>query len=88
LPCEPSVAIHSATSYCGCFHLPCTHARTHAGKQSLLQRRRLSAACFNGPDYKRPDPLEKPCDCTVEQDLECDYGFMRAGARVGVDGGG
>mmetsp|Transcript_15969 Transcript_15969/g.34497 ORF Transcript_15969/g.34497 Transcript_15969/m.34497 type:complete len:890 (+) Transcript_15969:138-2807(+) len=50
------------------------------GKQMMIQRRGQDKLCFNGPDYKRPIPLNTTCNCT-QADVECDYGFLRNGGK-------
>lgn len=57
------------------------NARCILGRQSFIERRKWSANCLNGPSYLRPLANTMPCNCTPEADLECDYGYLRSGAR-------
>ncbi|GIL90755.1 hypothetical protein Vretimale_16851 [Volvox reticuliferus] len=53
-------------------------SRCVLGQQLQLNRRKQDSACFYGRNYARapPKPLGK-CNCTQQQDTECDYGFLR-----------
>jgi hypothetical protein len=52
------------------------------GRQTQMEHRKPTAACFNGPDYKRPAPTNSTCPCTMEADTECDYGYLKSGRWV------
>ena len=76
-PCPPALAPQA--------HLTGLCAPSHpAGKQMFVTRRRPESLCLNGPDYKRPQPTNVSCNCTLEADMECDYGFIKAGVCVQV----
>eukprot|EP00197_Chlamydomonas_leiostraca_P003012 CAMPEP_0202867564 /NCGR_PEP_ID=MMETSP1391-20130828/9502_1 /ASSEMBLY_ACC=CAM_ASM_000867 /TAXON_ID=1034604 /ORGANISM="Chlamydomonas leiostraca, Strain SAG 11-49" /LENGTH=890 /DNA_ID=CAMNT_0049547617 /DNA_START=70 /DNA_END=2742 /DNA_ORIENTATION=- len=56
---------------------PVPQARCVLGKQMYVQRRKPSSTCLNGAEYKRPQAVNQTCGCTVDADLECDYGWLR-----------
>ena len=45
----------------------------------MVSRRRADNVCLNGPDFKRPQATNVTCNCTLETDMECDYGFIKTG---------
>mmetsp|Transcript_3363 Transcript_3363/g.9396 ORF Transcript_3363/g.9396 Transcript_3363/m.9396 type:complete len:1023 (-) Transcript_3363:787-3855(-) len=49
------------------------------GKQMYIQRRRADSACLYGPSYRRPQYHNTTCTCTADDDLECEYGWIRTG---------
>ncbi|GLI71589.1 hypothetical protein VaNZ11_016826 [Volvox africanus] len=55
-----------------------TGKRCVLGQQLELERRKQDRNCLYGKEYKRPNPkLGVVCNCTQQQDTECDYGFLR-----------
>ncbi|KAL3417687.1 Vacuolar protein sorting/targeting protein 10 [Phlyctema vagabunda] len=64
------------------------HARVDAdGKPTCLMghtqsysRRKADAECFIKNEFKDPEVISTPCDCT-DADFECDYNFVRSDDR-------
>ncbi|GFR45937.1 hypothetical protein Agub_g7400, partial [Astrephomene gubernaculifera] len=47
------------------------------GEKLQLERRKSGSRCLNGGAYSRPPPDSQPCECSLDGDTECDYGFLR-----------
>ncbi|RSL56614.1 Vacuolar protein sorting/targeting protein 10 [Fusarium sp. AF-6] len=46
------------------------------GRKQTYKRRTKKAECFIKSNFKDPEPINEPCDCT-DADFECDYNFQR-----------
>jgi hypothetical protein len=46
------------------------------GHKQSYTRRKKDAECFIKKEFKDPEPVNKPCDCS-DLDFECDFNFVR-----------
>ncbi|GBG73819.1 hypothetical protein CBR_g17157 [Chara braunii] len=58
------------------------------GLNYTMWRQKRTSVCWNGPDYKRPEPSAAPCNCQPD-DYACDFGmeFDQATAKCQVING-
>ncbi|KAF2106665.1 vacuolar protein sorting/targeting protein 10 [Lophiotrema nucula] len=49
------------------------------GHTQTFRRRKSSAECFIGEEFKDPMPRYEPCDCDEVRDYECDFNFRPEG---------
>jgi hypothetical protein len=50
------------------------------GQKQSYRRRKADADCFLKEEFKDPQYISEPCDCT-DADFECDYNFLRSEDR-------
>lgn len=50
------------------------------GHKQSYKRRKADADCFIKQEFKDPEVISEPCECT-DADFECDYNFVRSADR-------